>query len=53
MRRIMIAPPPEVLDQIRDIAAAERRTPKEQIEHILIEHVRQREKAAQVGAANA
>ena len=47
MRRIMIAPPTEVLERIRDVAAAERRTPKEQIEYILIEHVREREKATQ------
>jgi hypothetical protein len=52
MRRIMIAPPAEVLERIRDMAAAERRTPKEQIEYILIEHVRQREKAAPAEVAN-
>jgi hypothetical protein len=42
MQRIMIAPPTEVLEQIRDIATKERRTPKEQIEYILIQHVREK-----------
>jgi hypothetical protein len=41
MHRIVIAPPVEVLERIRDIAATERRTPKEQIEWILINHVRE------------
>ena len=52
MQRIMITPPAEVLNQIRAIAAAERRTPKEQIEYILIEYIRGREKVTPAEVAN-
>jgi hypothetical protein len=52
MRRITITPPAEVLERIREMAAAERRTPKEQIEYILIEHIRGREKVAPAEVAN-
>jgi hypothetical protein len=46
MRRIMISPPSEVLEKIRELAASERRTAKAQIEHILIEHVREQQRTA-------
>ena len=45
MRRITIAPPAEVLERIRDEAVEERRTPKGQVEYILIQYVRERSKA--------
>lgn len=47
MQRIMIAPPAEVFERIRNIAAGERRTPRQQIEHILIEHVREQGNASE------
>ena len=52
MQRIMIAPPHEVLELIWAEAAAERRSPKNQIEHILIQHVRNRQKPVPAGVSN-
>jgi hypothetical protein len=51
MNRLQICLPAEVLAMLRNIAADERRTPKEQIEFFVIQAVRERGQAGQVPPA--
>jgi hypothetical protein len=56
MDRIFIGLPAEVLERVRDIAARERRSPKQQLEFIIIQAMREQSAAEDrepVGASNA